>query len=100
MIEQSRQAFLEDQRNDVEDNGNTICSESEEELEVDLLLRLSDFLHPAARQALQKRIKSVRHKARREAAKKIAEKRFLKRKRSKRLGSIMKEYPDIGRTIE
>ena len=103
LIEQSRQAFLADQRLQSleESNDELICSESDEEQgQVDALSGVTDILQPAAKEALQKRVKSVRLKAKRKAAKKIAEMRLLKRKRSKRVGRVMRDFPDIGRTIE
>ena len=103
LIEESRQAFIAGQtlnNFDLNDNGDLICSESEEEQDVESLSGITDILQPAAREALQKRVNSVRLKARRETVKQITERRLLKRKRSKRLGRILRDYPDIGQTVE
>lgn len=104
LIEQSRQAFLADQRlQSLEEKyeDELISSESDEEQgQVDSLSGVTDILQPAAKDALQKRVKSVRLKAKRKAAKKIVEMRLLKRKRSKRVGRIMRDFPDIGHTTE
>ena len=45
-------------------------------------------------------MKSYRLKSKRTAARKIAEARFLRRKRGKKVGKILRECPDIGKTIE
>ena len=103
LIEQSRQSFRTDQRLknlELNSNDDLICSESEEEQDAESLSGVTDILQPAAKRALQKRVKSVRLKARRKALKEITEMRLLKRKRSKRLGRILRDYPDIGRTVE
>ncbi len=43
---------------------------------------------------------SLVQKIRRLKAKKIAERNFLSRKRSKRVNSILKRFPDIGKAVE
>lgn len=94
LIEQGRQAYLADQRSnhlEVNDTEDVIFSASEEEHEVELLSGVTDILQPAAREALEKRVKAV---------KQITERRLLKRKQSRHLGRIVREYPNIGRTVE
>ena len=65
-----------------------------------MLSGVTDILQPAAREALEKRVKAVRRKARREAVKQMTERRLLKRKQSRHLGRILREYSNIGRTVE
>lgn len=84
-------------RSDTED---VIFIASEEEHEVELLSGVTDILQPAAREALEKRVKAVHRKARREAVKQITERKLLKRKQSRHLGRILREYPNIGQTVE
>ena len=49
---------------------------------------------------LQRKFKAIRRKCQRDCAKAIAEKRFLKRKPSKRVSHILSKFPLIGKTIE
>ena len=44
--------------------------------------------------------KSIQEQATREAVKKIEAERFLRRRRSKLVGTILKKYPNIGNDIE
>ena len=61
---------------------------------------IHDPLQAEAKDIISKRVKAIRLIAKRNAAKKIAEARFLWRKRGKTVGKILKECPDIGTTIE
>lgn len=45
-------------------------------------------------------ITCIRRKARRDRARAVAERRFLARRRSKKVGSILKTFPDIGKESE
>ena len=45
-------------------------------------------------------IRNLRSNAKRQAAKKIVEARFLSRRMGKNVSKILKECPDIGQTIE
>ena len=72
LVEQSWQAYLADQRRNnlnVNDTDDVIVSESEAEQEVESLSGVTDFLQPAAREALEKRVKVVGLKPRRDAVK-------------------------------
>ena len=42
----------------------------------------------------------IRRKATREVKKRVAERRYLRRRKSKKVGRIQREHPDIGETIE
>jgi len=73
LIEQSRQAYLADQRlKDFERNNedDEVVSESHEEQEaVESLPNVTNILQPEARKALEKRVKAIRRKARRDTVK-------------------------------
>jgi hypothetical protein len=84
----------------LDERDSDIQSESDAEDNPGLWKKITDPLQQEARSILEKRIKSVRLKARRKAAKAIAESRLLRRKRSKRVGRIVRQFPDIGKTIE
>ena len=102
LIEQSRQAYLTDQRLNNLNDDDMIVSESEEEgiQEAQSLSAVTDIMQPAAKAALEKRVKAVRRKSRREFVRQMTERRLLKRKRSRKLGRVLRNYPDIGRTVE
>ena len=101
IIEQSRQAYLLSERlqgnqSDVDDDA--IGSETEES-GADWG-NIHDPLQPEARDIISQKVKQLKRNARRKAAQRIAEARFLRRKRGKNVGKILKECPDIGSTIE
>ena len=101
IIEQSRQAYLLSERlqgnqSDVDDDA--IGSETEES-GADWG-NIHDPLQPEARAIISQKVKQLKINARRKAAQRIAEARFLRRKRGKNVGKILKECPDIGSTIE
>ena len=101
IIEQSRQAFLLARRldeNNSDADDEAVLSEAEE-MEVDWG-NIHDPLQKEAQSAIIQKIKNLRLGAKRKAAKKIAEERFLRRRRGKNVSKILKECPDIGQTIE
>ena len=61
---------------------------------------VKDVLDEKGRQLIARKIKCLRKMAARQAAKKIANQRFLRRKRSKHVGTILHKFPDIGNEIE
>ena len=61
---------------------------------------IHDPLQKEAQSAIIQKIRNLRLGAKRKAAKKIAEERFLRRRRGKNVSKILKECPDIGQTIE
>ena len=85
IIEQSRQAFLLVQR--LEENNSDADDEAvlleEEEVEVDWG-NIHDPLQKKAQSAIVQKIRNLRLNSKREAAKKIAEARFLKRRRARK----------------
>ena len=101
-IEQSRQAYLiqrhqKEKEDDVDDGLVVSESESEDPSE---LCQVQDPLDDMGKAVILKKRASIQRKAKREIKKRIAERRFLHRKRSKKIGRIEKECPDIGKTIE
>ena len=101
IIEQSRQAFLLAQRlevNDSDADDEAVLSEAEE-VEADWG-SIHDPLQKEAQSAIVQEIRNLRLNAKRQAAKKVAEARFLRRRRGKNVSKILKECPDIGQTIE
>ena len=101
IIEQSRQAFLLARRldeNNSDADDEAVLSEAEE-MEVDWG-NIHDPLQKEAQSANIQKIRNLRLGAKRKAAKKIAEERFLRRRRGKNVSKILKECPDIGQTIE
>lgn len=101
IIEQSRQAFLLARRldeNNCDADDEAVLSEAEE-MEVDWG-NIHDPLQKEAQSAIIQKIRNLRLGAKRKAAKKIAEERFLRRRRGKNVSKILKECPDIGQTIE
>lgn len=106
IIEQSRQAFLLAQRLqednfDGDDKAALSDEEEEEEEEVEVDWgNIHDPLQKEAKSAIAQMIRNMHLNAKRQAAKKIAEARFLSRRRGKNVSKILKECPDIGQTIE
>lgn len=101
IIEQSRQAFLLARRldeNNSDADDEAVLSEAEE-MEVDWG-NIHDPLQKEAQSAIIQKIRNLGLGAKRKAAKKIAEERFLRRRRGKNVSKILKECPDIGQTIE
>ena len=64
------------------------------------LFQVQDPLDAKGKAIILKKRATIRRKAKRDIAKRIAERRFLQRRGSKRLGRIEKEYPSIGKTIK
>ena len=61
---------------------------------------VKDVLDEKGRQLIARKIKSLRKMAARQAAKKIDNQQFLRKKRSKRVGTILYKFLDIGNEIE
>lgn len=97
VIERSRQAFLLHER----------LEEQRQDREAGLVMSASDTCEDElwasginGRRAVQRKIASIHRKACREAKRKVVEKRFLKRRRSKRVGQVIRDCPGIGQEIE
>ena len=90
IIEQSRQAFLLAQRLDNSDADDEAVVSEAEEMEVDWG-NINDPLQKEAQSAIVQKVRNLRLSAKRKAAKKIAEERFLRRRRGKNVSKILKE---------
>lgn len=102
LVSQSRKAYalqrIQREKEDDIDNG-VVLSESDLE-EPDALSRVQDPLDEIGKAVIMKKRASIQRKAKREIKKRIEERRFLRRRRSKKIGKIQNECPDIGNTIE
>ena len=76
-----------------------IVNESESD-DPESYIGLSEPFSESAKSLVVKRRDHIRRRARRQKAKAVAERHFLSRKISKRGRRILKEFPDIGKTIE
>ena len=75
-----------------------MCSDSESDnpdewIDVDLRTE-------AGKKLIQKERRRIRQKANQQAAKRVAEECLLRRKTPKRVGRVLRDYPDIGKEIE
>ena len=62
--------------------------------------RVRDPLDEAGLDIIKKKRAAIRRKATREVKKRVAERHYLRRRKSKKVGRIQREHPDIGETIE
>lgn len=102
VIEKSRQVYnLTKQRNEKEDDidNGIILSESDCE-DLHELSAIKDPLDDKGKEVLRRKRAFLKRKATREIKKRIAERRFLQRRRSKKVKRLEDECPDIGTTIE
>jgi hypothetical protein len=101
-INQSIQAYtIQSRQQEKEDNVDNVLVLSESDSEdPDKLCRVQDPLDEIGKTVIMKKRASIRRKAKREIKKRIAEWRFLRKRRSKKIGKIQTECPDIGHTIE
>jgi len=103
LIEQSRQIYLENKRVEevAEEADGMIVSESGDSSDdAEELTRVNGLFGTVAKELIAKKVKNLRKQAARTAAKKIEGERFLRRKRSKHTGTILRKYPNIGKDIE
>lgn len=101
VIEQSRQAYLLSQRLQSirgEDTGEEIVSESD--VSEGEMLQVEDLLGERGRAILNKKRSAVRRKGIPEVKRRIAERRFQKRRRSKRVSQVLQDCPGIGQAIK
>ena len=102
VIEQSRQVYnLTKQLNEKEDDidNGIILSESDCE-DVHELSTIKNPLYDKGKEVLKRKRDFIKRKATRDIKKRIAERRFLQRRRSKKVKRLEDECPDIGATIE
>ncbi|KAK3748500.1 hypothetical protein QZH41_000350 [Actinostola sp. cb2023] len=101
IVQQSRQAYLLSEREQIyrnQDTGEEIVSESDSSDTE--MLQGEDILGDRGRYILKKKRVALRRKGIREAKQRIAERRFQKRHRSKRVSQVLQECPGIGKAIE
>jgi hypothetical protein len=104
-VEESRQSFLLYQRDRIENDRavdmlqGTVCSDSESD-NPDEWIDVPDIRAEAGKKLIQKTRRSIRQKAKRRIATRIAEECFLKRRIPKRVGRVLRDFPDIGKEIE
>ena len=88
---------LPEQQHTVDAFNGLIVSESEED---NPDINLSTQLSEETKLMLKKRIASIRRRNRRLHAKTVSQKRYLQKKQSKRVKTIITTYPNIGKEIE
>ena len=76
-----------------------MCSDSESD-NPDEWIGVPDLRTEAGKKLLQRERRRIRQKAKRQAAKRVAEECLLKRKIPKRVGRVLRDFPDIGKEIE
>ena len=107
IIEQSRQAFISIDRQKEEqidsDEARNIDTDTSESASSEAEIWAKGIQSPMDEQGkllILKRRASIRRKCVREVKKRLAESRFLKRRRSKKVRKIISECPGIGKEIE
>lgn len=105
LLEQSRLAYLAAE-NDMYEQQHTaralngeIVSESESD-DPESYVMITDPLSEEGKLLIKKKRAAIHRKMKRQQAKATAERRLLSRKVTKRVSQIIKECPDIGKTIE
>lgn len=100
--EHSRQAFLlsEKMLKSNEDEKGIVVSESDSSDQEIWNRGISNVLGESGREIITKRRAAIHRKAIRKAKKKIMERRFLKRRQSKKVSRILSQVPDIGKENE
>jgi len=103
LVEHSRQAYLfiknSFQREQDVQNGEVISDSDASETEL-WQNGISDALGEDGRLMIQKKRNSLHRKAVRESRRKVMERRFLKRRCSKKMSRIIQDCPGIGAAIE
>ena len=103
-VEHSRQSFLlyyrekKIEEREIDMLEGNVCSDSESDNPdewIDVDLRTD-----AGKKLIQKERRRIRQKAKRQAAKSVAEECLLRRKIPKRVGRVLRVFPDIGKEME
>ena len=104
IIEQSRQAFLSNERlmeNTRENNADVEVRSDSESSEAEIwAMGVESPIDERGKLLIKKRRAAIRRNSVREIKKRLAEKRLLKRRRSKKVGKIISECPGVGEAIE
>jgi len=104
-VEKSRQSFLlyhrekKGENRDVNMLEGTVCSDSESD-NPDEWIDVPDLGTEDGKKLVQKQRRRIRQRAKRQAAKRVAEECLLKRKLPKRVGRVLRDFPEIGKEIE
>jgi hypothetical protein len=103
IVKQSHQVYKirksqEKREIDIEE-GNIVCESNESSSDIDSESLISPY-DSSGLALIKKRRAAIRRKATRNARRRIAEERLLKRRKSKKVSRILRDCPDIGKTIE
>ncbi len=105
LVEQSHLVYLASEQDMYEQDrmartiNGEIVTDSESD-DPESYVRLRDPLSEEGKSLVAKKRAAIRRKAKRRQVKAIAERRFLSRKVGKKTSRILRECPDIGKTIE
>ena len=102
-VQQSREVYTlrkyeEDRQHEIEIRNNV--SESDESNSEEDTSTIESAFEARAKVLIKKKRESLRTKATRNAKRKIAEERLLKRSRSRKVSKVLQECPGIGKAIE
>ena len=104
LIEQSRQAFLSSERmaeNTQDDNSHIEVQSDSDSSEAEIWsIGIQSPVDENEKILIKEKRAAIRRKSIKEIKKRIAEKRVMKRRRSKRIGKLISKCPDIGQEIE
>lgn len=100
ITEQSRQAYMLSQRMQASRSQNSDEVVSESDSSENEMLQDVDLIGERAKAFLHKKRAALKRKGIREAKRRIAERRFQKRHRSKRVSKLLRDCPDVGQEIE
>ena len=107
LLHSSHQAFLADQKfNRIQKSRHAdalngcVVTDSESDDDPDLIERAKTPLDPSIQDLLLKRRAALKRQVQRLKAKRIQEQHFLRRRISRKVKGIVKDYPDIGQTVE
>ena len=105
-IKISREAFILDEQasenlhRHVNVLNGDIVTDSDEDDDPDLIQGAKTPVDLSLREVVLRKRKSIKRRMQRLKAKRVTEQNFLRRRSSKRLDSIVNQYPNIGETIE
>lgn len=99
LVEQSRQAYLERERQCITAENSDTLSDSESD-NPDDWVEVDDIASKQAKEMVAKQWKRLKQRSRIKAAKAIAQAGLLKRRVTKKVSRILQKYPNIGKDIE
>ena len=95
LVEQSRQTYLERERECITAEESDTCSDSESDNPNDWA-EIHDITSQKAKEMVAKQWKRLKQRSRTKAAKAIVKAGLLKRRVTKKVSSMMQKYPNIG----